>query len=444
LAAAGEKVVDLMADLVWPVEREGSRNENVRSIQYLLGAHGIPVAVDKIFGPQTAGGVRQFQGGEGLTADGVVGPLTWPELIIQVSRGSKGPAVRAVQQQLNARTSSLAVDGDFGPQTELAVRGFQQASGLVADAIVGPLTWNALVRPPVVATAPVRRNVAKVPKAERDKLRDAIVELDRRHPWADGVSEWDKQDEIHQATHVHGGPAFIPWHRELVNRFEAMLQEVDPTVALHYWDWQTDPRSSADGSGGTVDLFATGPDGFMGSSTGRAGAPLDGLDNGDVFAGSRDQTGNPVDPPQAITRDVSPGAPPVPSDAVLLAAGDGLPEAEQWNAVREAIEGAHNDAHTYIGGNIGDPHASFEDPFVYLLHANVDRLWAKWQRVPGQEWRLDPTRVYGNETPDLRLQDPLQPWAGGTPTRPWAAPESLSEPKACTHPTIVTPARYED
>jgi hypothetical protein len=61
-----------------------------------------------------------------------------------------------------------------------------------------------------------------VSQAERNKLRDAILELDRR-TYPDGVSLWDKQDQIHQATHVHGGPAFLPWHRELVNRYEALL-----------------------------------------------------------------------------------------------------------------------------------------------------------------------------------------------------------------------------
>ena len=27
---------------------------------------------------------------------------------------------------------------------------------------------------------------------------------------------------IHQATHVHGGPGFIPWHREIVNRLDEL------------------------------------------------------------------------------------------------------------------------------------------------------------------------------------------------------------------------------
>ena len=82
-------------------------------------------------------------------------------------------------------------------------------------------------------------------------LRDAFIELNNRHfpgartdrPPGGGVSWWFKQDEIHQATHVHGGPEFLPWHREIVNRFEAMLREINPLLSLHYWDWTQDPRA---------------------------------------------------------------------------------------------------------------------------------------------------------------------------------------------------------
>ena len=426
----------------WPIQRRGDRGENVRTVQHLLRHHGSPVAADRIFGPQTEDAVRRFQRDRELSVDGVVGDRTWPALIVLVRRRSKGEPVRAVQRQLNARRSSLAVDGDFGLQTERAVRQFQQDQGLLIDGIVGTDTWHALVSAPVTGPA-VRRNIAHVSQTERDKLRDAILQLDRR-TFPDGVSLWDKQDQIHQVTHVHGGPAFIPWHRELVNRYEALLRQIDPTVALHYWDWQTDPRQCPDGNGGTVNLFSTGPGGFMGRSNGRAGAPLDGLDNGGSFPGSRDDTGDPADPPRDIRRAVAPGAPAIMSDKEILAAGDGLPQAQQYFAVREAIEDAHNTVHGYIGGTIGDSHTSFEDPFVFLLHANVDRLWAKWQREPGQEWRLDPARVYGAESTDPRILDNLEPWAGGTGTRPWAAPENQQQAKNCKHPTIVDPPDYQD
>jgi peptidoglycan hydrolase-like protein with peptidoglycan-binding domain len=36
------------------------------------------------------------------------------------------------------------VYGAFGPETETAVKQFQQGAGLVVDGIVGPLTWGAL------------------------------------------------------------------------------------------------------------------------------------------------------------------------------------------------------------------------------------------------------------------------------------------------------------
>jgi peptidoglycan hydrolase-like protein with peptidoglycan-binding domain len=40
---------------------------------------------------------------------------------------------------------ALAVDGLFGPKTMAAVLGFQRALGVTADGIVGPVTWRALV-----------------------------------------------------------------------------------------------------------------------------------------------------------------------------------------------------------------------------------------------------------------------------------------------------------
>lgn len=60
-------------------------------------------------------------------------------------RGSTGPEVTALQQRLTELGfDPNGIDGHFGPGTEAAVKAFQQAHGLAADGIVGPITRAAL------------------------------------------------------------------------------------------------------------------------------------------------------------------------------------------------------------------------------------------------------------------------------------------------------------
>ena len=308
----------------------------------------------------------------------------------------------------------------------------------------------------------IRRNVATVSQNERDRLRDAIITLHTKHypgirsdvPTG-GVSKWFKQDEIHAHTHVHNCPAFLPWHRELVNRFEALLREIDPDLSLHYWDWTTSP----------LPLFTSN---FMGSATGLAGAPW-------LAAGfyvpaatlSRDNNefspnNNPFDPPLDITRNVNAGAPVTPAQNAAIV------NATNFQDLNTKITSAHNMAHGFIGGTIGNPHTSFRDPFVFLLHSNVDRLFAMWQRQPAHPERLNPDLVYGADSnsqgsgdvatggPFWGILSPLEPWAGSVAqlpstglvanvqaTRPWALPENLQLVKDSRHPTVVAPPLYD-
>ena len=95
----------------------------------------------------------------------------------------------------------------------------------------------------------VLRNIVHVSQEERRRLVQAFIALDTARFYPDGVAYWDKQEEIHKSAHaggedVHQGPGFLPWHRELVNRLEALIREVDPELSLHYWDWMTDPTSA--------------------------------------------------------------------------------------------------------------------------------------------------------------------------------------------------------
>ncbi|MGW3848142.1 TIGR03767 family metallophosphoesterase [Streptomyces fagopyri] len=128
----------------WPVIQQGASGERVRTAQYLLNARGVTVSVDGSFGSATGGAARTFQTSRGLSSDGVVGPATWRALTVVVRQGGGGPAVTALQRQLNAHGGALSVDGSFGPATGDAVRSFQSAHGLPADGVVASTTWQTL------------------------------------------------------------------------------------------------------------------------------------------------------------------------------------------------------------------------------------------------------------------------------------------------------------
>lgn len=129
----------------WPVIGQGATGSTVSVVQWLLRSNGQSVDVDGDFGPATEGAVMAFQRSRGYEADGVVGPRTWGGLITTLGRGATGDAVAALQTALNAHGSGLAVDGDFGPATDAAVRSYQSAQGLAVDGVAGPMTWSGLV-----------------------------------------------------------------------------------------------------------------------------------------------------------------------------------------------------------------------------------------------------------------------------------------------------------
>jgi peptidoglycan hydrolase-like protein with peptidoglycan-binding domain len=107
----------------WPVVKRPSNVFPVRTLQQLLRARNNPVTVDGSFGPQTESAVKAFQQSRNLAADGICGPQTWPRLVIQVKKGSTGEAVRGVQEVIKFHDQS----GGEGPPVHV-------------DGIFGPKT----------------------------------------------------------------------------------------------------------------------------------------------------------------------------------------------------------------------------------------------------------------------------------------------------------------
>ncbi|MGA5039875.1 peptidoglycan-binding domain-containing protein [Streptomyces capoamus] len=129
----------------WPTVGPGQRGVDVTTVQLLLTARGYPTTADGAFGPATAAKVKAFQTAKHLTADGIVGPRTWGELVVTLRSGSTGAGVRALQDQLTDNGYTVTVDGVFGSGTAAKVKAFQTAKHLTADGTVDVETWAALV-----------------------------------------------------------------------------------------------------------------------------------------------------------------------------------------------------------------------------------------------------------------------------------------------------------
>jgi len=138
--------------------KRGMRGDDVRELQRLLNEAGDNIAVDGDFGRKTEEAVRVFQSRAGLKVDGIAGkntsaalmadkiPTAW-SIIRLLKRGCEGADVKNVQNALIAagyNVGKTGADGDFGLNTESAVKRFQRENCLEADGIVGEKTVTAL------------------------------------------------------------------------------------------------------------------------------------------------------------------------------------------------------------------------------------------------------------------------------------------------------------
>ncbi len=144
-APAPVPVVTPAAATGWPTVRTGADSFRVRVIQRLLTHAGFRVEVTGYFGSKTKRAAVAFQRRHDLPAYGIVGPMTWPQLVVPVRPGARGQHVRGAQTALRAAGAELRVDGVAGAKTRAAVVAYQQRMRLTASGTVDGATWARLV-----------------------------------------------------------------------------------------------------------------------------------------------------------------------------------------------------------------------------------------------------------------------------------------------------------
>lgn len=250
----------------------------------------------------------------------------------------------------------------------------------------------------------IRKNATELTAAERDRFVDAFARLNNR-----GTGRFADFRNMHvdgaASRQAHGNPGFLSWHRAYLLDLERELQNIDPSVALPYWRFDkpapaifTPEFLGTSDALGTVSFTQTNPLQFWSTDS------IQGINRRPHFD---PVTGSGIG---------------VLSETQTLALGADFVDFE-------TLEGnPHGLAHTSFGGSISSIGTAAKDPLFFLLHANVDRLWAKWQRKFNRFDASVAESFDSNGGPTgnpvgHNLADTMWPWNGVT-----GAPRPLTAP----------------
>jgi tyrosinase len=253
----------------------------------------------------------------------------------------------------------------------------------------------------------IRKNQRDLTDEERDAFVAALLQLKKKFRLGRTVNIYDEYFYLHMMAmdrgQSHEGAAFLPWHRKFLRNFELELQAINPAVTIPYWRFALDNQPDAS-------IWA---DNFMGGD----GDP----DDAGIVKHGPFRQGNWVvvaNGPE-LTRNfgLSTDHLPTPQDveaAFLIEQYDSAPfnaNSDPARSLRNYLEGwnspsgdseMHNRVHEWIGGSMLV--ASTDDPLFWLVHAEIDRLWAIWQNWHGYDYPVAGAPFGHN------LLDPMYPW----------------------------------
>lgn len=256
----------------------------------------------------------------------------------------------------------------------------------------------------------VRKSAVELDSGERDRFLEALATLNDagngpfREFRAMHVSESDPE--------AHGAAGFLPWHRAYILDLERSLQDIDPTVTMPYWRFdEPAPSMFADDFLGLPDpdpangdevLFPPGhPLEFWRTDT------LDPIERRPLWIDINDP------PPQQIADSLGRPVDWVISQNATLDLGG---VSHEFAAFRTMERSPHGPAHVSFAGPISSIDTAAKDPLFFMLHTNVDRLWAFWQWFHRRTNPISENAysVVGSSRPPdnlgHKLDDTMWPW----------------------------------
>jgi tyrosinase len=252
---------------------------------------------------------------------------------------------------------------------------------------------------PLKPSVPLRHrpSVTEMTQAELEAFRAAITELlskedDRGYQYHAGVHGLPLPM---YCNHAHGTPAFLPWHRAYLYRFELALRDTeaakkaDHDVMLPWWDWVNDrgiPPAYADSD--AANPLRSVPINAVALSQGAKGAGATGIADPDERRREQARERRLAQTPNTTRKTADPSYLPTQEQIRLL-----LKEKSDFIGFSMELEGYHGEVHMWVGGDMEDiPFAAY-DPIFWAHHCMIDRLWRMWQLLYPQA--SFPTNVAG-------------------------------------------------
>lgn len=219
----------------------------------------------------------------------------------------------------------------------------------------------------------VRKNVNDLTAEELASLRRGIQVMKDRE--VSDPTSWIYQANIHGTTQLpleeawqtcqHGSFFFLSWHRMYLYYFERILRAAsgDPDLTLPYWDYTTGTTEDR-----RLPLPFREPAEASNSLWIPQRSPV--MNGGGTLTSSAVQTG----PAFALTDFCS------PEGSSNSFGGQQFPNPIHGGSPHSVFEMTPHDAvHVQVGGFMGSFATAARDPIFWLHHANIDRLWNRWQ-----------------------------------------------------------------